>query len=99
MNSLYYIFFPFQIRPLMAEEFDHDSGRSSPIASLTLALAKEMVENKDGGDFDDVMQYVKGAMSVLQKNYNEDELVNSLRMIQSCIKKENGELIQSKYIL
>jgi hypothetical protein len=77
----------------MAEVFDHDSGRSSPTACLTLVLVKEMVKNKDGADFDDVIQYVTGAMSVLQQNYNETELVNSMRMIQSYIKKENGETI------
>ncbi|XP_060603950.1 leucine-rich repeat serine/threonine-protein kinase 2-like [Ruditapes philippinarum] len=78
----------------MAEVFDHDSGRSSPTACLTLVLVKEMVKNKDGADFDDVIQYVTGAMSVLQQNYNETELVNSMRMIQSYIKKENVNVLK-----
>lgn len=76
----------------MEDDFDHDSGRSSPLASVTLAFAKEMVKNQsqNGADFDDVIQYVAGALSVLQQNYNEEEILNSLRMLQSCIKKENG---------
>ncbi|XP_053378034.1 leucine-rich repeat serine/threonine-protein kinase 2-like isoform X2 [Mercenaria mercenaria] len=78
----------------MGDEFDHDSGRSSPLASLTLALAKEMVNKNDGTDFDNAIQYVVGAVSVLKQNYNEAELVNSLRMIQSCIKKENVDVLE-----
>lgn len=82
----------------MSDDLDgHDSGRSSPLTSLTLVLAKEMVKNQNGVEYngvavDNLMQCSIAAISVLQQNYEESELLNSLRMIESCLKKENGKI-------